>query len=1150
MDYKHTQHSKGVPVMLSTRNHMGRFINFIVFALITFMTLSCAKFPDAEKDDEGHASFSREAIQVLLGRSAHGVDEVEVVADISELYGRDTAVEMLMKDQQFIDHWTNVMIDLLNVQRQGTGGLSAAQDSSCWTEPTRSTPDPSIAEWVRDHGPDDAGAPTPAWNMVDLIQSSILIDDLSPIYRANLFPMSMRLAGASSRRDAVKDHFLKTYINRNVTCLRCHNPNYSASNKTDAGGDIVWRRLWTITGHPEKALLGDYLDEVSANNRVSKVMRGDIRKSASGGAGSFPWGMSQNCAKDTFDRNARNSGSTTHLGFQTAGASNYPDAGFGSLDGSVNPKVSVWELEDSLRQGVLDLQDGYQRYSPGASADELVCGIVEVFSASCNGCHSGGSPSGGLNLSSNPVANLVNVDVSSGVSTNAKRVVAGSTASSELSRRINAAAQPPRMPAVGGPLSASDKAKIDDWIAAGAPDGDPANCTSSDIPEVQPDEGFAFLTASNLVDGIWMSIMGYRLTIDHGYPRNRKQRDALWNLTEYTFVNNDWSLKSVIRKIMDSNWMGRRAPTISQADSAYVLPMVIDPWVEADPVETPNPSAHEKANGQGELVNRYRVNTVLRKISYALNWKQPRPFPSNGGYSSSYGYPSPLDENLGQYLSPGVPGFSGVNFQSLLALESETGLCNKSGRSLNSEDWIDLLVSQVASFNASNASAPLTVGEVWSILKDRLIQDTSIENSLPSALLNEAGAVTEEQALVAFINQGLGTSLTTNSSASELTAVQLEDKLREGCGIIVKTPDFLLSNITPRGYSDNNMPDPPRLNVCMDGESCGYASSCSQWRSTLNSMGKYTACEDRSVRKSVRFLFPIPNDFIFEFVNRRVIELCPLGICGVIEQVRLKPCLINPEECDRVPPTPMDPTDPDDPVKGRYPGDLHNPGVLSLYADGARVEHASSVLYRTAGMRKWQSLKSGMRLSTGDNLYVPLTASMKLNLADRSIEVDALKYPEIEGVKAHLISVTGGSAINVLDKYFTKRGSLSVSQLSSGLESERYESRGVTDKDWRRIIAYGARPESRYTPSVDEIEAMNKNFDKLHFSEDAGVAPDGTDLPARDNPSDGEPGTPPVDGGSGDDEGGSGGYWQWLVIIITAVALIVLGIGLKTKSSP
>lgn len=1133
MDYKHSlPQTTAQPVHARARGVLSRFMHLLLSAFIVFSVGSCAKFPDPQKDDEGHASFAREIIPVMLGRRAHGVDEVEVIADISELYGRKTVIEMLMRDPQFVDHWTHVILDLLNVQRNNVGGI-AAQDSSCWGEPTRDTPDPAIAIWVRDHAPGDPGAPTPAWNMTDLIQSAIVLDDLSPIYRANLFPMSMRRAGSNGQRDAMKDHFMKTYLNRNITCLRCHNPTYSASNKTDGGGNIVWRRLWTPTGHPEKALFGDYLDEVAANSRVSLVMRGDIRKPAAGGFGSRPWGMMDACATDTTSRLGRNNGTVTHTGFQAAGSTNYPSAGFGSLDGGVNPKVSLWELEASLHQGIVDLQDGYQRFTPAPSADELVCGIVEVFSGNCTGCHSGGSPSAGMNLSSDPVAALVNVDTQGPNSTNAKRVVPNSTATSELSRRIHANTVPPRMPPGGGALSASDIAKIDDWINAGAPDGDPSNCSSSDIPDVHPDEAFAFLTASNLVDGIWMSTMGYRLTIDHGFPRNRKQRDALWNLTEYTFLKSDWSLKSVLRKVLGSNWMGRRAPTISHGSTAYQLPMVLNPWVEADPTEVSNPAPHEKANGQGEMVNRYRVNTVLRQIGHALNWKQPRAFPSFGGYDAPYGYPSPLDENLGQYLSPAVPGFNGINFQSLLSLEDEIGLCEKSGHALESDDWINRLVNEVQNFNASNADAPLTVGEVWSILKDRMIQDTTIERELPSALAGNPDAMTEEQALMALINQGLGTSLTLNSPATDLSAAQLEGKLREGCGVLVKTPEFLLTNVTPRGYSDNNMPDPPRLNVCMDGENCGYAASCGHWRSKLFKMGKYTACEDRSVRKSPLLVaIPLPNDLVFANVNRRLVELCPGPICGYIEQPRLDPCLRNPDDCDPLPPVPMD-LQADDGIVGQLPADAHLPGSLVLWADGAEVKSAKSVLHRRAGQRQWQPLQGGTRLATGDNLYVPLTASLAINAGDQVISTSSIKEKEIEGVRAHVITITGDNAMSVLDKFYTAKGALSVSQLSRGLNAGRYESQAISEKQWKRIIAYDGKASSKYTPSVEEVLAINEDYDALHFPAESGMSPDGTDLP------DGQTVPAPGDGQDDDTDDDSGKSNNELIIYVIVIMLVI-----------
>lgn len=1090
MDFKQLKSSFGGPVLSNIFQRMGRLFTLICIFIVLIPLQSCIKFPQPDKDDEGHASFAREVIPVLLGRHANGVDEVEVVADISQLYGRNTAVNMLMKDTEFVDHWTDIIIDLLNTQRQLTGGLRAAQDSDCLGNPPRANPDPSIAEWVRDHAPGDPGAPTPAWNMRDLIRSAIVLDDLSPIYRANLFTMSMRLGGVSHRRNEVTDHFMRTYLNRDITCLRCHNPTYSASNKTNGSGDVIWRRLWNPTGHPEKALFGNYLDGTAALSRVRLVMRGDVRKPQAGGFGIRPWGISQECVKDTNNRSPSNNGTLTHTGFQIlgAGTSNNPSAGFGSLDGGSNPKVSLWELEASLRQGIADLQDGYERFDPPPSADELVCGIVEVFSGNCVGCHSSPGASANMDLASDPVAALVNVDTQGSNSVKAKRVVPGNTTDSELNRRIHAASSPPRMPPFGGSLSAGNKAKIDDWIIAGAPGGDPANCNTSQVPDVHPDEAFAYLTASNLVDGIWMAAMGYRLTIDHGFPRNKKQRNALWNLTEYTFLSNDWSLKAVLNKILRSRWMGRRAPTISQADSAYKLPMMLNPWVEADPTEVTNPSPHEKANGQGDMVSRYRVNTLLRNIAAALGWKDPRPFPGGG-------YPSPLDQDLGQYLSPGVPGFTGVNFQSLLALESEVGLCNKLGKSVNSDDWINVLVAEVSAFNTANPDAPITLGEVWSILKDRMVQDPTIERHLPVELAGVGGAKTEEQALIAFFNEGVGTTVDLQSPTSTLSDAQLESKVREACGIVVKTPEFILTNVTPRGYSDNNMPDPPRLNVCLEGESCGYPSSCGKWRGVLNSMGKYTACEDRSVRKSSLIFLPIPPELIFELINRRFTALCPRNICGYLPNPRIDPCFKNPRGCGPIPPIPVDPIDPDDLIIGNTPSDLHEPGMLVMWAEGAVVQEATDVIYLRVGTSQWQPLRERVSLTAGDLLFVPLTASIKVKAGKTEFGASALKQKTIEGVSGHFISITGPSAEKVLDKHFTKEGALSFSKLRSATETELYDSRGLSEKDWTRVIAYGAKPNSKPTPTPEEIAKLNQNFDELHFPAGAGVAPDGTDLP-------------------------------------------------------
>ena len=110
----------------------------LLIALL-FGLMGCVPFPDPPEDDEGHPSFAREASVVLLGRRARGVDEAEALADISQLLGRDVAIEMLMKDEAFVDHWTAAIIDILEMQRDAQGG-AAAQDSDCWGPPTRVDP--------------------------------------------------------------------------------------------------------------------------------------------------------------------------------------------------------------------------------------------------------------------------------------------------------------------------------------------------------------------------------------------------------------------------------------------------------------------------------------------------------------------------------------------------------------------------------------------------------------------------------------------------------------------------------------------------------------------------------------------------------------------------------------------------------------------------------------------------------------------------------------------------------------------------------------------------------------------------------------------------------------------------------------------------
>jgi hypothetical protein len=341
--------------------------------------------------------------------------------------------------------------------------------------------------------------------------------------------------------------------------------------------------------------------------------------------------------------------------------------------------------------------------------------------------------------------------------------------------------------------------------------------------------------------------MGYPLTAPHGFARLKEERDQLGEMIELTFLPNNWSLKAVLTGIASSKLIARRAPVISQRDNAYKLPPILNPWTVADPTQVTNPTPDQTNNGQGEMVHPYRVSTLLRQIAAALGWKQPAPamFPEAG-------YPSALALNLGQAVSPQHPGFSGFYFQSLLALEAEVATCDKTNRlpAGVTDDWIDALVSAIGTFNAANPGAPITLGEAWKVVKDRLIQDPTISTVLPASLANVAGAKTEQQALVDFFRKVYGDpTLTLNSTAaagSPADIAKLQSAMRRSCGVLVKDPFFLLANITPK-YSDNNIPDATRLSICLPNEPCSYAAVCSRWTPTLFGMGYNIACLDHSV---------------------------------------------------------------------------------------------------------------------------------------------------------------------------------------------------------------------------------------------------------------------------------------------------------------
>jgi hypothetical protein len=113
--------------------------------------------------------------------------------------------------------------------------------------------------------------------------------------------------------------------------------------------------------------------------------------------------------------------------------------------------------------------------APADSFAAIQAAIFNGKGCSAGGCHSGGNPAGGMNLSSGRSYDSI-VDVTASSGGGLKRILPGDAAGSYLYRKVSAKTNPGSftisgspMPRVGTALSADQLAALAAWIDAGAP---------------------------------------------------------------------------------------------------------------------------------------------------------------------------------------------------------------------------------------------------------------------------------------------------------------------------------------------------------------------------------------------------------------------------------------------------------------------------------------------------------------------------------------------------------------------------------------------------------------------------------------------------------------------------------------------------------
>lgn len=244
-------------------------------------------------------AFVRRAIQGVLGRRPYSQAEVNLYADLiaevdaldavdpAELpampgkplrHSRQVMMEALFQSPEYNSNWEELYRDFMRVQR-----VDEYNNPVCYGLRVRVDDADQVAKFVRDNAPDASGVSGVAPTMADVIAGSLQLDDITPMYTANLFGMVVKTyAGANGlakeseigRRRDFGAWFDAVYLNRDTVCLQCHNSEFSVTQTPDPATN----RHYPVPALLEKALFGSSTGDVSQGEfEPVDVMHGALK---------------------------------------------------------------------------------------------------------------------------------------------------------------------------------------------------------------------------------------------------------------------------------------------------------------------------------------------------------------------------------------------------------------------------------------------------------------------------------------------------------------------------------------------------------------------------------------------------------------------------------------------------------------------------------------------------------------------------------------------------------------------------------------------------------------------------------------------------------------------------------------------------------
>ncbi len=701
----------------------------------------------------------------------------------------------------------------------------------------------------------------PGWNLTDLTRAAIAEDALDVLLQAHLVAMALHPESTGSERavrDAQGAQFLRTYVGRDVSCLSCHTSTYSTTDGRPRNGDFDRSHpvgaLLPSLGHvdleggafshdlPDGSVVYGGLGGRAAQRGVSNLFRGDQR-AASGGL--RPWGLAAACApaglvtalpSDPLGNGAETAGFAGAPRSATAGVLALalqlrPDASdppgtpqtlvqgplpaAGAFDGAaeraarcdgchtqgvlgapawsaLRPDLTGDDIVAAIRSGVGDMPPQSATISL-ALAREIAFDVTRV--SRCDGCHgTANTPAGQAPDALAPTWSQLLPGLSPFV---IERTVREGSATGLM---------PPIRPFAADAQNRAMARAIARFLAT-----DPAFGGQTRIVE-HPHRADAFkaLVALHLADRVTAQISGAPLTVEHGQPRNGAAQRALASLAQALRAGGGWSLRAVVRAVTLSPAVARRAPAASTL-GPDALPPIINPWVQ-----TSAPVGPPAGNDVGDGVHRARIPALLAMVHRALEWPAPRVMAHGSAWPDRA-----LSRALGRHQDLAHPGSDTLSLGALLAWEEAIGDCEKP----------TAFAEDVALRNPNVVRPPGTLvdGVVWVDAIERLAQRTDLDMqqavaTLKLRLTGEGFVTPDEAALM-----------------EQLTGVPMDDPpdeaaLRTVCGVILRSPQFLLVGLAPEDDSTGGAGA-----ACLTPP-CDRQAACDQHDDTLEALGYGRVC--------------------------------------------------------------------------------------------------------------------------------------------------------------------------------------------------------------------------------------------------------------------------------------------------------------------